>query len=316
MRKSSVLLGIACIASALSAGWFWQQMRDARQRADLLQSRLSALEIRQAAAPTSSRIAPTTAHAPASHPPAGAAVPAAQPPAPGVDGVNAWEAHEREMLRDPEYRQSRIEESRQSFAAVRADAIRMLGMTPEQADRVIDLWVEGDLRFQELGGVTAGGRSTEAQAELKRGKDAEQEEVRALLGEEKYQQWQRYVASLGVRPEVTAFRAQLANSAEPLSDRQAEALVWALHTEREQSSNEFEEYRRNNGSTDINTLTLEDRQRWIELQQQAAQRIHDAMTDTLTSTQLASLDKKLGRQQVAEETEYRLQLKGQVAKSP
>ena len=43
------------------------------------------------------------------------------------------------MMRDPAYRKSRMDDWRRRYAQTRADAIRRSGLTPEQADQLIDL---------------------------------------------------------------------------------------------------------------------------------------------------------------------------------
>ena len=46
------------------------------------------------------------------------------------------------MMRDPRYREVQREQGRLALAPRRANLIRLLGMTPAQADAVIDLQIE------------------------------------------------------------------------------------------------------------------------------------------------------------------------------
>jgi hypothetical protein len=232
-----------------------------------------------------------------------------------VDPVRAWQQREREMLRDPPYRKSQVDAWRRRLAQTRADAIRVAGMTPEQADRVIELWAERNLRFTELGATTGEPPSEAVQAELKRAGEAEQAEVRELLGADKYEKWQWYLASGSERGEVGQLRVQLSTTAEPLRDSQADALVEVIYSERQRRSKEYEDYVKAVGITDRNVVSAQDRQRWLDLEKESNQRIHHTIAGTLSGAQLSSLDEMLEARLVPIETALRMQLEGKVVKS-
>ena len=52
-------------------------------------------------------------------------------------------------MRDPRYREVRLEQGRLMFAQRRENLVRLLGLTPEQADAVIDLQLERQLQLEE-----------------------------------------------------------------------------------------------------------------------------------------------------------------------
>jgi hypothetical protein len=321
MRKFNIALGIFAVAGTLGALWCWQQLQSERIRAADLEQKLAALQLQADRAPGLTPPAMTEqAEKPqAESTPTAARAKSENKPAARDQEVrnylHAAQQREREMLRDPAYRKSQLEAGRRQFAQLRADAIRVVGMTPEQADRVIDLWVERNFRFADLGGVP-GEEPTEAmQAELKRAADAEQSELRSLLGEEKYGQWNRYLSSGEERAEVGQFRSQLAATADPLRDNQADALVDAIYSERQRRSSEYEEYVKTMGITDRYVVSPQDRQRWLDLEKEANQRIHDTVAGTLSRSQLARLDEMLAARLVPVETALRLQLEGKLAKS-
>jgi len=325
MRKSSVLLVMISVACAFSAVWSWWRLRLERAHVAQLEQQLaSALAPVNAARTTDNTSAsqPGTTVTPAPSPTASASAAAtaatSQPPPQSkevVDHVRAWQQREREMLRDPAYRKSQVDAWRRRMAQTRADAIRVAGMTPEQADRVVELWAERNLRFIELGATTGEPPSEAVRAELKRTGEAEQAEVRELLGMEIYEKWQRYLASGSERGEVGQFRLQLSTTSEPLRDSQADALVEAIYSERQRRTNEYEDYVQAMGITDRNMVSAQDRQRWLDLEKEANQRIHDTMAGTLSRAQLTSLDEMLGARLVPIETALRMQLEGKVAKS-
>jgi hypothetical protein len=324
MRKSSVLLGIICVVCTVSAIALWWQLRTERAHVATLEQRLAALTDRPVA-PVAVATSTSAQNAIASPVPASASRPAQSATSSTgrskqqqevFDLIRASAQHEREMMRDPAYRQAQMTVARRQFAHTRADALRVVGMTPEQADRVIDLWIERNFHYAELVDVPGEAPSEAAQAELKRAGDAEQAELRRLLGEQKYEEWNHYLASGSERAEVGVFRAELADSQELLRDNQADALVEALYSERQRLTHDYDEYAKSAGIVDRNIVSAQDRQRWLELAKEANQRIHDSMAATLSQSQLASLDERLKAKLAPSEAELRMQLEGRVAKTP
>ena len=317
MRKSTLLLGALSLLCALSALWSWQELHRERVRTADLEQELAASLAR------STQVHQSTVTV-AEKPPANsspAAVRSAPPhnPAPRKQDVRQLirEAaqREKEMLRDPAYRSSVMEQHRRRFARTRADAIRVAGMTPAQADRVIDLSVERNLRFSDLGGVPGEPPDESMQAELKRAGDAEQADLRSLLGEEKYEQWRRYLSSGQERAEMDQFRLQLPASVQPLSDSQVDVLVDTIYSERQRSSREYENYVQAAGITNRFVVSADDRQHYLDFEHAANQRVHDAVSATLSREQLAALDEVLKARLAPSEAALRMQLEGKLVNS-
>jgi len=318
MRRSSVLLVFVSMACALSAGWAWQQLRVERRHVAELELRLAARPATQLQRPHAPEPVVTHNVPVAPTPPAVAVAVEADEDAAREkemrDHLRASQQHQREMMRDPAYRQSVLEEGRRQFARTRADAIRVVGMTAEQADRVIDLWVERNLRYSEL--VEWGKSPSEAaRAEMQRAADAEQAALRELLGSEKYERWNTYLASSGERAEMDEFRLQLSATAEPLNQQQVDVLVEAIYSERLRRSREYEEYAKSAGITNRNVVSAQDRQRWLDLELEANQRIHDSVASTLSQAQLTNLDESLAARLAPVEAELRMQRESKFAKS-
>ena len=321
MRKFNLTLGILAAVSSLSALWYWHLLQSERARTAELGQQLAALRSpaehapgpaaaasRQEPGETTSARAPAAAHTPPQEVLSAEELEVRR-------AIRSSQQREREMLRDPEYRKAQIEAGRWQFAPTRADAIRVVGMTPEQADRVVDLWLERNLRFTELGGSSLEQPSEAIKAELKRLSDAEQAELRTLLGDEKYEHWGRYLASVQERREVSQFRLELSTSAEPLRESQADVLAETIYLERQRRTNEYEEYVRSAGITDRNVVSPQDRQRWLDLEKEANQRVHNSVAGTLSRAQLARLDEILAARLVPVEAALRMQLEGKLAKS-
>ena len=81
-------------------------------------------------------------------------------------------------------------------------------------------------------------------------------------------------------------------------------------------SREYEDYARSTGITDRNVVSPQARQRWLDLEKEANQRVHDAVAGTLSQAQLARLDEMLAARLVPIETALRMQMEGKLAKTP
>jgi hypothetical protein len=323
MRRLDVLFGLLAVAGLATAAWTWQRLQVEREHSADLGRQVPAVQARhdQAPAPTPETPAPVVQSAATQSEPV-------HPAGTTVAYLSAEEAkelaghrasmqllqkaaqHERLMMRDPAYRQNRRDDMRQRYAPLRADAIRV-GMTPQQADRVLEMEVDRSLRFTDLDVVAGQTPSASMIAEMKRANEAAQNELHQLLGDELLAKWNQYQASGQERSEVSEWRAQLSD---PIDEQKAYAVAQSLYVERQRRSNEYEEYVKAAGITDRNTVAPEDRQRWLDLEREANQRTHDAMAGTLSASQLASLDQMLAARLVPIETALRLQLEGKLAK--
>ncbi len=325
MKKLNWMLGMISAAGFLGTLITWQNLSAEREHSADLRRQLAALRTppaERAQAMPADRLEPVAA--PVQAPPPDKTA----PPGTTIAYLTKEEAQElanrratasilrksaereRLMMRDPAYRQNQREEMRQRYAPMRADAIRV-GMTPQQADRIVDLDLDRIALYNELSGGT-GQQLTEAQqAEFNSAGVAADSEARRLLGEELYAKWQQFRASVQERGEVSQWRTQLS---EPLTDKQADAVAQSLYLERQRRSSEYEDYVKSAGITDRYVVKPEDRQRWLDLEKDANQRTHDAMAGTLSTAQLASLDQMLAARLVPIETALKMQLEGKLAK--
>src|SRR3954466_8102192 len=139
MRKSEVLLSVAFVGSALCSLWLWQQRDQERAQSAELRARLERITPGQS--PTATAVVgiatQTIAQVPADH---ALKVVASQPASPGGSDEER-DAHQRKLMSDPQYRDAWREQRRVLYARRRDNLIRVVGLTAEQADAVIDLQI-------------------------------------------------------------------------------------------------------------------------------------------------------------------------------
>jgi hypothetical protein len=307
MRKLSPALILAIIILATATAYLWRERNEQRARGDALQVRVAALEaaaIRGIAAPpaktdqsSTGRDALTAIRAPVS-PTAPATTTTTAKGAQPADAAEDWLAFERRTLAIPEYREARRAQRKHELARLRDEGIRIVGVTPEQADKIIDSMIERELDWSGRPNPGNAEELQQRQRDIEENKRKEEAALRALLGDAKAAQWNEYLASQPSRSEVRQLRSSLSESSEPLRDDQVEPLVSALHTRRTQFMNEVEDYRASQTaeSSDPQAANRRYTQHYVEQMAAANKRASKEVASILSQQQLAKFDAMRARQ--------------------
>ncbi len=152
---------------------------------------------------------------------------------------NDQRAWRRRMLEDPTGRELLRAQQRAELHAANPDLARDLGLTIEDYDRLLELLAEQALQRMELF-AREDTLSASLMDKLKGLQSNQERDVADLLGDEKAQQYEEYVASQAVRAQVSRFRARL-GEANALRDDQSARLVTVLQDQRERFAKELQE---------------------------------------------------------------------------
>jgi hypothetical protein len=299
MQKSTVFLLVMALAGAgISAGLLMQLRTERAINADLSERLVHA-----AARPIAPQpVASLTPELPAVTTPVAAPAPAFLPAPTEPTAENRirvargdWQARQRQMMNDPKYREAFREEQRLRLATRREKLIRLIGMSPEQADAVIDLTIEQQMVMQDGQGWSL------------THENAQRAKLRELLGEEKSAQLQTYMETRQSRMQVDQFRTQL-TGVDVLRDDQVEPLIAALHVERSQMQSDLEEFGRTlEKDSDPRGTRRKYLERETELMQEAYGRMQSSAASILSGTQLQKLEAMLKRDIARHETQLRMQ---------
>jgi hypothetical protein len=306
MRKLIVALSLAFVASAAASLLLWRELAAERERNRELISKLGQQDVAAEPGRPSDPVfaAPiVNAASPSPTPATTATEPDVPPNAQSVqEAAQAeWEAQQRRLFSDPRYRDAWRAQRRLNYAPRRANAIRIVGLTPGQADAVIEFQLDQELRWQERG----------PNAQVTREMLEEEERVletqlRGLLGDEKYTRWNGYMESRPSRMQVDRLRTEL-TGADAIRDDQVEPLIAALHAEHAQARKALEEYQeslRANGHD--GNFSLIYGQREIEEMKAMHRRMHDSAAAVLSPSQLRLLDAMLERDLARRENELHM----------
>lgn len=297
MRK--LLLALAAMSMTLAATTytFWRDREDERARADALQARIAALESRRPANPTSQ---PSLPAAPEPVTPEASASQVAVDTS-GVsttsDDYDDYMTLRRRMLRDPKYYEIARAGMRPNFAARRAELIRVLGVSPAQADAIVDYWIDRQLRSEArvLPVATTEEEGLEVQKVVAREQREDEEKLRAILGDEGYPKMQEYIESHPSRNRASQLRARLADGGDSLRDDQLEPLIATLHSEQSRLQQEVQDYfATHNPDIEASVQVQKKRQqRILDMYKASNRRIHSSAGAILSPRQLAELDAML-----------------------
>ena len=253
MSKSNAAIAILGLILTVACLALFRQLGAERSRAQSLEAQVRELQ-RELKAPQS-RPSEEPESAPAPQLPE--STPAAAAVSPTSTGSSAQSkpvettppehlAQWRQLLADPAYRNAMRVQHRMQLEPQRADIASMVGLSPDETDRFLDLLAEHSIRDNEfrtkddLAGVDP--NSQEGRRKNRERHDQLRNERREFLGEERFRRWTEYVDSASARAEVRELRAQLATSTSPLRDDQATPLIAALAAEHRRHTAERQQH--------------------------------------------------------------------------
>ena len=314
MRRTTVVLGLLVCGLLAACVWLWRELDEERALTSTLRARLDTVQ-KLATARTAVETAPALAAtlpaaAPATSPASPATGVTAPVPSPQhVTGTQEeWNAYRRRMMNDPRYREAQREQNRLSLALRRANLIRLLGLTPEQAEAVIDLQIDHEWQREEFMTDVANEEQRQQRQQRAEAQDAElRTKLQTMLGQEKTARLEHYMETRQSRMQVDNFRGQL-SATNMLRDDQVEPLIDALHVERSKMRQELQDYRDTlnwDGQATETWRSYGERQ--TELMKTMHAGMHTAAMSILSASQLQELDATLERELQRHMAQQRMQ---------
>jgi len=286
MRRHYLLGSITVLALSGAGYWTWRHSTAGRAPA------------------TSALAGPPAAIECAAPPPAGAEpapleaqmAPPAKPLSPAQSTAPALPpgfvpSVEPRLLKNPEFRGAMLSQQRVALEDQFRDLPKILGLSPEQSDRLFDLLADQqirqfDLRWQR----PEAGKTFSDLLQDARAKNAA--ELAELLGPSNMIRYQEFRASLQGRAEVNSVRAELASGADPMRESQYDPMLAVVNLELQRLNQEIADL----GPRGVPGSDPADETKRIELTVAANQRILDAARPILSGTQLAGLESLYRRQ--------------------
>ncbi len=217
---------------------------------------------------------------------------------------------QRELLRDPDYRDAMRAQHKMMLARSHSDLAQEMGLAGDDMDRFLTLLAEQQLRrMEEPPPVWSEGPPDPAAAaerirQTQERQQADEAEIANLMGHSTLQAWKDYQSTRGARQQVNQLRGVLAGKGMPLEDAMAKSLITALADVQHsyaQETNQPTTRRLSDGSARLqvsalatssgsavavpaNPMRLQESQ--FERMKEYQQRVHDAVSALLTPEQL------------------------------
>jgi hypothetical protein len=340
MSKSVIVLVVATLACGSASAYLWRELRAEREETEALLARVAELEKAPLSSPAVVKPRPVEiAPAPVAPPepenkPHSSAKPglaAVANPAPSATiafaGPNIRNGRmdpemqrrmqenferQRAMLQDPEYRQLMRDQQKIGMRRMYGDMETMLGLSKEEADRVMDVLAEQQVRSMEQRPFFAMDGTQPDQAAIREQQRVFEEtrrkneaELATALGP-KYGEWQEYQQNMWSRSQVMRLKETLAASDEPLRQDQIKPLVQALAREQQQmqmSSMRGQQY----GTKPSPENQLRMQEEWLERTAQSHERVRNAVSSLLSPAQMQQLQEQQEQERKMQEINLRMQ---------
>ncbi len=303
-------LALACAALAIVAGIvsvnLWRDLRDERQTTAQLRAQLTqqppAAVAANVPAPVPS-VAPSAAVAPVTAQQAAEPTSSRAPAeATARDLINNLRIDQRELLKDPEYRKAALAQARLNVPRNYPDLFEVLGLAPEQAERLTDLLAEQQLEQNSVTSVigpngidqAAMAEVTRRAEELQRRRD---EEITALLGPAGLQEFKAYEQTRAPRMQAQNMRQLLDSAGLPLAPAQVRAFTEAhIAVQRNQSNATQDMLQRAAQIAPGPDREARMREAMLEVQEDRNRRLLDAVRPHLNAQQIARLEQNFEQQ--------------------
>jgi hypothetical protein len=155
---------------------------------------------------------------------------------------------QRALLRDPEYREAMVAQQKMMLMRMNPDIARDLGLTPEQMDRLYTTMGEQYVRSMEAQGYPWADAATDPEGVQEKIEEANRKsgeqlqanlaEIRKVLGDAKFREFEQYQNMAGARGEASHIRESLATAGVPLDDDLAMPLARVLHEHQQKQNRE------------------------------------------------------------------------------
>lgn len=331
MNKALFVLVLTTAGASLACMHLVRELRDERARVATLEARITQLE--QAAqsreetviatlpvnpfsshaqhnqSQISAEVSQATAHTDAL---AGAA-PGAMTPTEHERSSHEQRAHQlqarmreqmdrqRELMQDPQYRDAMRRQQRARMVSTYPGLREALGLSPEQADRFLDLLADHQVsEMQHMDFMHAHKDANElqrTQAAMQERYQRHQEELETQFGPGIQQRWREYQETLGQRHRVAALQSELAMAGVPLDRDQSQALLNALVDEHRRQTQELTAGTLvANAMMPVGSASHADPSKWVEAQERAHERLLSSLQSTLSTQQLGRLEEMFARE--------------------
>jgi hypothetical protein len=215
------------------------------------------------------------------------------------------------MMEDPGMRKMMRDQQRSMMDTMYGPLFKELGLAAEEKSRLTDLMLDNAMKgvahAQELFGQGDPSQREALVKTLTEEQKQSQVDIKALLGDERYAQYEDYTRNLGHRMAVDQLRARLESGTMPLQDTQSQQLLQIMREESQMGSDATGFASQGaDPAQNLNAIVSEEAmEEFFQKQVAVNQRVAERAATVLSAEQLAAL----GAQQASQLELQRMSLK-------
>jgi hypothetical protein len=166
--------------------------------------------------------------------------------------MSAAMERQRTLLKDPEYREAMQTQQKMLLKQQNPDVARDLNLTPEQVDRLFGALADQSMRSMEMASAwdqqADPATAREMPRKMQEQQNANETELKNVLGDAKYREWMDYQTTAPARYEAARLRGLLADAGVPLDQSLAKPLQRVLLEHQKVEQQRMQQYFAQQGS--------------------------------------------------------------------
>jgi hypothetical protein len=211
-----------------------------------------------------------------------------------------------EMFKNPEMKEMIKNQQKTALSAMidknYGKFFSSLNLTPEQTSSLKDMILNkqlgaADMAMSLMSEDIDATKRTELTGQIKAASEAGDAQIKALLGDDNFAQFQSYEKSMNERMAVAGFKEQLASSSTALTDDQEQQLIQAMTEEREKFKFTTDFSDKSKFTGDFGSMFTEDKMNgFVQELGQLNQQYLERAQSVLSADQIPAFDKYLKNQ--------------------
>ena len=140
------------------------------------------------------------------------------------------------MMSDPAMKEMMRSQQKTMINTMYGSLFKELNLSPEEKQKFSELLLDQQMKTMEAGmGIFEEGGLTNVTQGVQAQQKESEEQLKALLGEERFTQYQEYQKTLGDRVQIDQLRQQMETAGTPVQEAQLRQLLALTKEERERT---------------------------------------------------------------------------------
>ena len=208
----------------------------------------------------------------------------------GLSGKNMGKALSK-MMSDPAMKEMMRSQQKSMIETMYGRLFKEMNLTPEERQKFSELLLDQQTKAMEAGmGLFEEGGLTNVTQSVQAQQKESEEQLKALLGEERFTQYQEYQKTVGDRMQLDQLRRQMETAGTPVQDEQLQQLLALTKEERERVPAPFPQDAQGAAANMERMVSGEFMEKQMAWQEEINRRVLERATTVLTPDQLKAYE--------------------------